>query len=477
MSTPVKYEYLISKSGDLLFSVTVGTLAYFLNERDNPRAQNGKTLLELVSRARQRKIQQRETNRKLDDQVHLGQAYPEITTVSTGGPVYTTDILTATKGFNFYQITKVVRQFLNKAYGTDIQFYQQLDKKPDYFICDAFNDPCIDTAVQFKVPFAITCTGMLYQDINVPYINGLGTTHHATSEHMTLWERFQHKYVDLIKTLWYIYPELKELDQYRQAYGMTSLGLNRFKQWDNGLKLINTYFGFFPPQIMSPLTHMIGPVITARQRTLSEQEAVFLNTHKRVAYVAFGQIIKPSKHEIELLFSGLLDQMEHQRLDGILWVGLKKQIQTLEAEDPLLVWQFNTTQSGHVIQPPLLSHALFQRHVFMPPWTSQFSVLQHSATVLFVSHGGAESANEATFNGVPILVHPYVGDQRLVGRALTLAGVARTHERADCTFELLRQHINELLVDEDGSVGRNLTRMKTLAQIGSKRKTFAADLV
>ncbi|KAI8087687.1 uncharacterized protein B0P05DRAFT_531930 [Gilbertella persicaria] len=65
MSTPVKYEYLISKSGDLLFSVTVGTLAYFLNERDNPRAQNGKTLLELVSRARQRKIQQRETNRKL----------------------------------------------------------------------------------------------------------------------------------------------------------------------------------------------------------------------------------------------------------------------------------------------------------------------------------------------------------------------------------------------------------------------------
>lgn len=40
-------------------------MAYFLNERDNPRAQNGKTLLELVSRARQKKISQREAKKQL----------------------------------------------------------------------------------------------------------------------------------------------------------------------------------------------------------------------------------------------------------------------------------------------------------------------------------------------------------------------------------------------------------------------------
>lgn len=48
-----------------MFSLTVGTLAYFLNERDNPRAQNGKSLFELVSRARQKKIDQREAKRNL----------------------------------------------------------------------------------------------------------------------------------------------------------------------------------------------------------------------------------------------------------------------------------------------------------------------------------------------------------------------------------------------------------------------------
>lgn len=55
------YKY---RSGDILFSVTVGTLAYFLNERDNPRAQNGKTLKDLMLRARQKKIDQREAARR-----------------------------------------------------------------------------------------------------------------------------------------------------------------------------------------------------------------------------------------------------------------------------------------------------------------------------------------------------------------------------------------------------------------------------
>ncbi|KAI8887390.1 hypothetical protein K501DRAFT_212233 [Backusella circina FSU 941] len=65
MASPARYEYLISRSGDIIFSLTVGTMAYFLNERDNPRAQNGKSVFELVKRARQKKIDQRELNKSL----------------------------------------------------------------------------------------------------------------------------------------------------------------------------------------------------------------------------------------------------------------------------------------------------------------------------------------------------------------------------------------------------------------------------
>ncbi|KAF7726426.1 hypothetical protein EC973_008760 [Apophysomyces ossiformis] len=63
MTGPVKYQYLISRSGDIVFSLTVGTLAYFVNERENPRAKNGKTLWELINRRRQRTIDEREQRR------------------------------------------------------------------------------------------------------------------------------------------------------------------------------------------------------------------------------------------------------------------------------------------------------------------------------------------------------------------------------------------------------------------------------
>ncbi|KAI9246619.1 hypothetical protein EDC94DRAFT_550447 [Helicostylum pulchrum] len=404
-----------------------------------------------------------------DDQLALADPFPKIKAVSTGPPVYS-NVLGKVETLNFYQIAKVVRKFLNNAYTNDMEYYQQLfttQQVPDLFICDAFNDPCIDTAVALNIPFVITCTGILHQDMSVPYINSLGTTPHATSQSMTIWERFHHKYIDLIKTVYHLYPEMMELDQLRVQFGIPGLGLNRFKKWDNALKLINSYFGFQPSQILSPLTHMIGPVLSERQKELDPEEKRYLDTHKRVAYVAFGQIAVPNKREIQILLSALLDQVNRNQLDGIIWVGLKKHVALIQKKD-LSNWRL----LGKVVQSPLDFD-----HIFMPTWAAQFAILSHPSTVLFVSHGGAESANEATFNGVPLLINPYFGDQRLVGRALTIAGVARVYDRDTSTFDLVKHKLDELLLDPQGHVAHNVSRMQVLAQIGTKRKTFAADLV
>lgn len=51
------------RTGDIVFSLTVGTLAYFVNERENPQAQNGKTVMEMLSRRRQKIVQEREQRR------------------------------------------------------------------------------------------------------------------------------------------------------------------------------------------------------------------------------------------------------------------------------------------------------------------------------------------------------------------------------------------------------------------------------
>lgn len=406
-----------------------------------------------------------------DDQLALADAFPEIQAISTGKPVYE-NILGRVGTKNFYEIAKVVRKFLNNAYKDDMKFYQEASK-PDFFICDAFNDACIDTATQWNIPFAITCTGILHQDIPVPYINSLGTTAHATSESMTMWERFHHKYIDLIKILYHLYPEMKELDNHRGLFHVEAVGLHRYKKWDNALKLINSYFGFQPSQILSPLTHMVGPVFSAKQKELGQDEAVFLNSHSKVAYVAFGQVAVPNKREIEILASAVLDQIQQKQLDGAIWVGLKRHV-SLAGDGSK--WTLNTSTSHQEFSTEeFLNH--LEKYVLMPMWASQFAVLAHDSTVLFVSHGGAESANEATFNGVPILINPYYGDQRLVGRALTIAGVARVYDRSTSTFETVKREMDTLLLDSSQQVARNVTRMRVLARMGSKRKGYAADLV
>ncbi|KAI7827118.1 hypothetical protein BC939DRAFT_501450 [Gamsiella multidivaricata] len=48
---PVKYKYLISKRGDVVFSIACGIGAYFLYEHDHPREW---TLKELMQRKAER---------------------------------------------------------------------------------------------------------------------------------------------------------------------------------------------------------------------------------------------------------------------------------------------------------------------------------------------------------------------------------------------------------------------------------------
>lgn len=412
------------------------------------------------------------------DQVHLVNAFPKIPAISVGEPVYKhVDVGVIGRQWSFYKIVQFVRQSLNDAYADEMRYYQQsMESKPDFFICDAFDDPCIDIAVEWKVPFAITCTGILHQDMSVPYMNSLGTTHHATSEHMTLWERFHHKYIDAIKVMYHLYPEMKRLDKIRQEHGLKPLGLNRFKQWDNAIKLINTYHGFMPPQVVSPLTYIVGPILSTKQRLLSPGERNYLDTHRRVVYAAFGSIVLLDKEAVEAILGALLDQIELGQIDGIIWAGLEKQIALYENKTDDVKWTIRTTKHVYNLGAPLLKHDMLS-DVYTPEWASQFSILAHPSTVLFVSHGGAESVNEATFNGVPLMVFPYYGDGRLVARRMELAGVARVHERSEISVDVVREHLNELLLDVNGTIAENVMRMKTLAQLGSRRKSRAADLV
>lgn len=412
------------------------------------------------------------------DQVHLVNSFPQIPAVSVGDPVYKgIDIGDIARNISFFDIVKVVRRSLNNAYADEMRYYQHsMETRPDFFICDAFDDPCIDIAVEWKKPFAITCTGVLHQDMTVPYMNNLGTTHHATSEYMTLWERFYHKYVDKINIIYNLYPELRRLDRIRSSLGIQTLGLNRFKQWESAIKLVNTYFGFMPAQIKSPLTHDVGPILSTRQKKLNTEEQAYLESHQRVIYVAWGSFVVLDKQALEAILSAILDQMELGLVDGVIWSRFKKQVALYESQSENLEWTITTRNSVYNLSAPLLEHDMFNDFL-TPDWASQFSILAHPSTILFITQGGAESTNEATYHGVPLLMFPYYGDTKIIGRRMELAGVARVLQRDECSFESVRKDLNDLLLDVNGTFADNARRLQIQARIGAKRKSLAADLI
>ncbi|KAF7725562.1 hypothetical protein EC973_009517 [Apophysomyces ossiformis] len=333
---------------------------------------------------------------------------------------------------------------------------------------------CGDVAYENKVPLVITCSGILNPEIRLPYINVLGSAAKTTSIDMSLWERFQQKYVDFLRLIWHVYPQITQLDRIRQQYGIHPTSFDVYAKWTNALRLVNGFFGFAPAQPLGPLTHMVGPIINPdRQAKLGELEAAFLATRQRVAYVAFGQNLQPEPHGFRVLIGSLLDQLEKGNLDGVIWARFNHTVPTtvLSSVERRMSVANRCHDVSRLIEAPY--HAWF----LTLDWAPQFAILQHPSTRVFVSHGGAESAHEALYNGVPLLIHPFVGDQALNGNALQTVGVAMSHDRNKCTLEEVNYQLEYLLKDENGYVASNLTRMQILTKIGSHRKHYAADLI
>jgi len=63
--------------------------------------------------------------------------------------------------------------------------------------------------------------------------------------------------------------------------------------------------------------------------------------------------------------------------------------------------------------------------VLYTKFAPQRAVLQHPAVVGFLSHGGANSVNEALMTGTPMVIIPFFADQMAVGAAQQELGVAR----------------------------------------------------
>ncbi|KXJ85667.1 hypothetical protein Micbo1qcDRAFT_169247 [Microdochium bolleyi] len=131
----------------------------------------------------------------------------------------------------------------------------------------------------------------------------------------------------------------------------------------------------------------------------------------------------------------------------------------------------------------ILEHAHPSWHI--TSFAPQRAVLAHPSTVLFLTHGGASSVQEALFHGTPMLCLGYFFDQPLNGLRIIEAGVGEALDKAAFSAGEIVEKIAGIVLDdggraakkEEGEYARNVERMRCIARVASRRKELAADLV
>lgn len=228
-------------------------------------------------------------------------------------------------------------------------------------------------------------------------------------------------------------------------------------------QIVNNFMPMSDIITLKPNDYYIGPIQPSNIQPLTDDLASYLDVRSNVLYVAFGQMYVPTQKEFNNIAAALLENYRAGIIDGILWAsrGLPK--------DMLESFQANTTYdtTGFSNNPDIR----FEK------WVPQYSVLNHTATKLFLSHAGAASSHDAIFNGVPMLLYPFASDQPTNSVLLERAGVALVINRKATTMERISRKIKVMLIDRREEFVSNMKQMQTIALISSKRKELAADIL
>ncbi|KAF7727162.1 hypothetical protein EC973_007937 [Apophysomyces ossiformis] len=402
-----------------------------------------------------------------DDHVRFGQKYPTIETISTGPPTQSTLNLVANTTRN--TIVKLSQRNLDdwiNKYPYEYTAHRDTFKKinADVVICDHTNVACVDVAYTEKIPFIVTCTAAITSDASAPYVyenTFMGTDPTTLSE--SFLTRFDNAFIKPLQTLWSIYDRLAKLAEQKSTMGVKMESPQIDLLWKDSVKLVNNLFGFETARALGPLVELVGPIIPRIYDPLTDDLHRFLETHRRIAFVAFGKYGTPRTSDVTLILTALLENIEKKVLDGFIWANPSSPF------PPSVTTSSNTTY----VTKDILSGP----NARLLKWVPQQAVLKHDSVTLFVSHGGITSLYESVFAGKRLIVFPFLCDQHA-----NAATVERNQLGARFDPKTPQQTVTQLMrkvvVDEDGVFQDSVNRFKALVQIHSRSGIKrGADLV
>ncbi|KAJ8654843.1 hypothetical protein O0I10_009567 [Lichtheimia ornata] len=403
-----------------------------------------------------------------DDSLRFSRQRKHIKAVSVGPPQMDDPRLSLSDmGFPMpFSVLTTVFDIMGEHYPTNYHAFVDIIEKEsiDAVICDHVSYPCFDAAKKTNRPFLVSMMVNEAPETDLPYINrNPFAMEDGNTQDMTYSHRFYDAFIYPVKALWHLGPALWRFKQKVEA-----LDIPVFEsRWENAVKLVNNLYGMDDPRPMGPLVELVGPIYNDHFDSLTPEFASFLDTHKRVVYVAFGQHSQSKDHqESTRVLQMLLNNYEAGVLDGFIWSATKG--------TPLPDHVTTSSDTHYQLDSPE-----FAKIGKIVPWAPQTGILRHPSVVAFVSHSGLMSLFEALYQGKRILAYPLLTDQFANAKGLERAGVALQvplSERLD--VDRMTELLGRVVEDKDGSIQQAVNRYQALFQIhGRGGVDRAADIV
>ncbi|OAD65422.1 glycosyltransferase family 1 protein [Phycomyces blakesleeanus NRRL 1555(-)] len=406
-----------------------------------------------------------------DDHLKFGKPYPKIKSVSIGKRLVQSWLPTTSgKRGDWIERMKVVEGPIRSETEKEVAFYRSYftENNVDVALCDMFTTICVLVAREMKIPFIITSSIDISPDSKAPYINnGIMDMEDPITLYQSYFKRLYTTTILPYTTIYRTMGYAKEFSRKLDSVGISGFNGNEIGLWKDSLKMVNTVFGFEPARPVGPLVEFVGPIIPRNHQPLTDSLKSYLDTHQRIAYIAFGQHATPELHDTRLILTAMFENIENGALDGFVWatVHLTKDFPTS------ITTSSNTTYYySDLIKDKIPSSRLVR-------WAPQYAVLNHPSTIMFMTHGGAGSLHEALFAGKRLVGYPFCGDQPGTARNIERSKLGAFVDYKKSQLEA-NKAIERVVRDKGGVIQQTVNRYKALVQIHTQTGVRrGADLV
>ncbi|KAJ4022768.1 hypothetical protein NW766_001815 [Fusarium irregulare] len=340
--------------------------------------------------------------------------------------------------------------------------------KPDFIFSDFHVEAALDICNEFRLPHAVMWPQMPWLMMPQKYIPGQPGMQQRclTSEHASIYDRL-YEMTFLLRSAPFFLRWVFWTRAMRRKEGVAPRPKLSKPEW---LVFLNNFYGMETPRDTPPLVHPVGPILADSYPALDGDIKKFVETHQKIALVAFGTHVILDEEKIFRIINGLSYAIASGVIDGVVWALSARSRGRLDTSI-----RVPSPRLSHLAIEQLFSNQDESWH--FATWVPQRSVLEHASTVIFVTHAGPSSVNESIFHGVPMVAMGIFGDQMVTTLRLERSGIAVRLDKETFDAASLTEAIRTILLLDSESFQRNVRRMQKIAIVGSRKKHFAANLI